>query len=198
MLINNGMQSEKIAKYFNLIRQLKKLWNMKVTLIPIVVGALETVPKGLWEKSFHYNNYYFLFWEFFTPALADSFFYWSLSDSKLPQVFWTILIMLTSGWSLLVLLFTSLPVPSPTLWGLSQVYQRQLVSLSPLCRKVFFLISLARSRYLSLFSLSYFHSVIRVKLHYSAGSLFLLLFWEFFTTTFVDGFSLEFEWRRVS
>ena len=28
-------------------RELKKLWNMKVTVIPIVIGALGTVTKGL-------------------------------------------------------------------------------------------------------------------------------------------------------
>ena len=29
------------------LRKLKKLWNMKVTVIPIVIGALDTVTKGL-------------------------------------------------------------------------------------------------------------------------------------------------------
>ena len=31
----------------DLVRELKKLWNMKVTIIPIVTGALGTVTKGL-------------------------------------------------------------------------------------------------------------------------------------------------------
>ena len=34
-------ENEKMNKY------LEKLWNMKVKVIPIVVGALGTVPKGL-------------------------------------------------------------------------------------------------------------------------------------------------------
>ena len=34
-------------KYLDLARELKKLWNMTVTVIPIVVGALGTIPKGL-------------------------------------------------------------------------------------------------------------------------------------------------------
>ena len=34
-------------KYFDLDRELKKLWNMKVTIIPIVIGAFGTVTKGL-------------------------------------------------------------------------------------------------------------------------------------------------------
>ena len=38
-------ENEKIDEYFDLIRELKMLWNMKVTVIPIVVGALGTVPK---------------------------------------------------------------------------------------------------------------------------------------------------------
>ena len=34
-------------KYLDLARELKILWNMKVTIIPIVVGAFGTVTKGL-------------------------------------------------------------------------------------------------------------------------------------------------------
>ena len=33
--------------YFDLARELKKLWNMKVTIIPILIRALDTVTKGL-------------------------------------------------------------------------------------------------------------------------------------------------------
>ena len=40
-------KSEKLNKYMDLASELKRLWNMKVTVIPIVVGALGTVPKGL-------------------------------------------------------------------------------------------------------------------------------------------------------
>ena len=40
-------ESEKIDKYMDLVRELKKLWNMKVTGIPIVIGTLGTVPKCL-------------------------------------------------------------------------------------------------------------------------------------------------------
>ena len=38
---------EKKDKYLDLARELKKLWNMKVTIIPIVIGAFRTVTKGL-------------------------------------------------------------------------------------------------------------------------------------------------------
>ena len=38
---------EKRDKYLDLARELKNLWNMKVTIIPIVIGAFCTVTKGL-------------------------------------------------------------------------------------------------------------------------------------------------------
>ena len=40
-------ESENKDKYLELARQLKKIWNMKVTIIPIVIGAFGTVTKGL-------------------------------------------------------------------------------------------------------------------------------------------------------
>ena len=41
-------ESEKKDKYEDLARELKKkLWIMKVTIIPIVIGALGTVTQGL-------------------------------------------------------------------------------------------------------------------------------------------------------
>ena len=42
-------ECEKKDKYFDLARELKKLRNMKVTSVPIVIGALFTVTKGLLE-----------------------------------------------------------------------------------------------------------------------------------------------------
>ena len=43
----NLKQSEKKDKYLDLARELKKLWNMIVTIMPIVTGALGTITKGL-------------------------------------------------------------------------------------------------------------------------------------------------------
>ena len=40
-------EREKKDKYLDLARELKKLWNMMVTIIPIVIGAFGTVTKGL-------------------------------------------------------------------------------------------------------------------------------------------------------
>ena len=40
----NLKESEKKDKYLDLARELKNLWNMKVTIVPIVIGAL-----GKWQ-----------------------------------------------------------------------------------------------------------------------------------------------------
>ena len=40
-------ESEKKDKYLNLARESKKLWNMKMTIIPLVIGDLRTVTKVL-------------------------------------------------------------------------------------------------------------------------------------------------------
>ena len=40
-------ESEKKDKYLDLARELKKLWNIEVAFIPIVIGALGTVTKEL-------------------------------------------------------------------------------------------------------------------------------------------------------
>ena len=40
-------ESEKKDKYLDIARKLKKIWNMKVTIIPNVIGAFSTVTKGL-------------------------------------------------------------------------------------------------------------------------------------------------------
>ena len=44
-------ESRKIGKY--LARELKKLWNIKVTVIPIVISALGPVTKGLVQRLEH-------------------------------------------------------------------------------------------------------------------------------------------------
>ena len=40
-------ESEKKDKYLDLASELKKLWNIKATIIPIVIGDLDTVTEGL-------------------------------------------------------------------------------------------------------------------------------------------------------
>ena len=43
----NLKHCEKKDKYLDLARELKKLWNIKVTIVPIVIGAFGTITKGL-------------------------------------------------------------------------------------------------------------------------------------------------------
>ena len=43
----NLKECQKKDKYLDLARELKKPWNMKVTIVPIVIGAFCTVTIGL-------------------------------------------------------------------------------------------------------------------------------------------------------
>ena len=40
-------EKEKMLMYLDMARELKKLWNRNVKIIPVIVGALRTTPKGL-------------------------------------------------------------------------------------------------------------------------------------------------------
>ena len=40
-------ECEKRDKHLDLVRELKILWNLEVTIIPFVIGAFGTVTKGL-------------------------------------------------------------------------------------------------------------------------------------------------------
>ena len=40
-------ESEKKDKYLDLAREFEKLWNMKMTVVPIVIGAFVSVTNGL-------------------------------------------------------------------------------------------------------------------------------------------------------
>ena len=42
-------ECEKKDTYLNLARELKTLWNTKVTIIPILIGAFGTITKGLFK-----------------------------------------------------------------------------------------------------------------------------------------------------
>ena len=43
----NLKEYEKKDKYLDLVRELKRLWNMKVTIVPNVIDALGIIPEGL-------------------------------------------------------------------------------------------------------------------------------------------------------
>ena len=47
---NNNNNNNNLARYLDLARELKKLWDMKVTIIPIVIGALGTVTESLVQR----------------------------------------------------------------------------------------------------------------------------------------------------
>ena len=49
-------ESERKGKYLDLVRRLKKLLNMKVTVIPIVIGVLGTVAKSLVKRTRGFGN----------------------------------------------------------------------------------------------------------------------------------------------
>ena len=44
-------EGERIDKYLDLARELNKLWNIRVTVIPVVLGTLGIVSKGLEKPS---------------------------------------------------------------------------------------------------------------------------------------------------
>ena len=69
-------ECEKSDKYFDLARELKN-WNIKVTIILIVIGALGTVTKGL-VQGLEDLEIILRFWVFFAPALADGSFIFSV------------------------------------------------------------------------------------------------------------------------
>ena len=48
-------QHRKIENYQDLKRELQKLWNLKTSILPIVIGALGTTPKSL-EKHLNELN----------------------------------------------------------------------------------------------------------------------------------------------
>ena len=43
-------QQEKVDKYQDLAREIKRLWKVEATVISIVIGALGTIPRGLEEN----------------------------------------------------------------------------------------------------------------------------------------------------
>ena len=46
----DGKEVEKIERYLDLARELKKVWKMKVTMVPLVVGALGTTATPLEKR----------------------------------------------------------------------------------------------------------------------------------------------------
>ena len=106
---------------------------------------------------YYYNHHYYYHYSFEGSFTWSSTRVWvTASLIKSPEifsVFWLVLIILSFWWSPLVLLFPNPPVPLSIPCWLYQVKQLQLVSPSLSSSMIFN--SLARSRYLSFFSLSF-------------------------------------------
>ena len=51
-------EKDKIEKYQDLGRELQKIWNVKVKIIPLVVGSLDALPKqfGKIERDWYYSR----------------------------------------------------------------------------------------------------------------------------------------------
>ena len=45
--MRNENEQEKVDKYQDLAREFKRLWKAEARVIPIVIGALGTIPRGL-------------------------------------------------------------------------------------------------------------------------------------------------------
>ena len=45
-------RQEKVDKYQDLAREIKRLWKVEATVISIVIGALGTIPRGLEAVSY--------------------------------------------------------------------------------------------------------------------------------------------------
>ena len=158
----------------------------------------------------YYNHYYYSFVSFSNLRWPIS--YWSLSDSKSPQVsvFWPISVMLYFVWYPLVSLFASPPIP----------VARPLVTLPRAAISigitVTFLLhsvcnSFARSKYLYIFSLSFYFTLWLTGTAESTIQQVPLFFWityyydsnyitscEFFTPALADGLSLESDIQQVT
>ena len=132
------------------------------------------------KKCYYYYNYYYyyyyylfsLFWEIFTPALADGF----SRDSEWPQVSSTLLSILANlnnavVWMVSICLHISKP-SSPCTWWLYWARITTDITITFIFHSFFS--SQARSKCLSLFLLSFSFSAVswNSKVHNSAGSLF--------------------------
>ena len=118
-----------------------------------------------------------LIWKFFTPALVDSF-YWSLNDSKCPQVSRILLSILADVKNAVVWTVSTRPLISKSSGSCTSLLVIVLSAPFTIGITVTFMfhnlfIYLARSRYLSLLTFLQFYPVIswNGKVHYSISFL---------------------------
>ena len=133
-------------------------------------------------------------------------FHWSLSDSKSPQVSRTLLSILAVLNNAVVWMISTRPPTSKSSSPFSNPFVTVpnapiTIDIIVTCMFHNFFNSLARLRYLSLFSHSFsfiLWSTGTAKLTILQVLSFLLSFRVFFTSALADGLSLEFEWQQVS
>ena len=68
LTISKNKKIKKMEKWLNFVRELATLWNVNVTVIPVVIGALGMVPKrveerrGIWNQTKNRaHSYYSIF-----------------------------------------------------------------------------------------------------------------------------------------
>ena len=139
-------------------------------------------------------------------------FYWRLSDSKSPQIYRTLLSILSVLNNVVVWMVSTRPPTSKSSSPFSNplvIVQKVPITIGIIVTCMFhsFFNSLTRSRYLSFFSHSFSFilwsagiaksTILQVL--FFCWLLLLLLFTplEFFTSVLALGFSLEFEWQQV-
>ena len=131
-------------------------------------------------------------------------FHWSLSDSKSPQVSRTHLRILAVLSNAVVWIVSTHPPTSKSFRPFNNplvIVPNAAITIGTIVTFMFhgFFNSLARSRYLSFFSLSFRFILWSTGIAKSTilQILFFLIHWKFYTATLADGFPPEFEWHQV-
>ena len=134
------------------------------------------------SKGSVYSRYHchFIITRVFHASVSRWFFIgvWVTASLLMPPglftVFWPISEMLYFGWSALVLLFPSPPVPESILWWLHRAQQLQRISPSLTCSIDSFQFSSKVKVFISFFAFFQFYPVVsrNDKVHYSADSFF--------------------------
>ena len=123
-------------------------------------------------------------------------FHWSLSDSKSPQVSRTLLSILAILNNAVVWMVSTRLPTSKSSSPFSNPNAPITIGIIVTCMFHSFFNSLARSRYLSLFSHSF--SFILWSTGTAKSTILQVTFLRVFMPALNDGFTLEFEWQQVS
>ena len=130
------------------------------TLLSIGADLITIVVRMVSSNHNDNDNYIFFSLESFTPALPDVFFYWSLSDGKSPQVSVTLLSFLTDFNNAVVWMVSTCPLIYK--YSTPFTYLKETVPSAPTTIVITITLMfhilfspLARSKYLSLFQLSF-------------------------------------------